>query len=129
MTYSVKEIYYTLQGGRLRFASEIKALLADPSMPRELNVQGLFDFVGYEFTPAPETLFQGVKKLMPGHTLVLEADGTVKISRYWSLSEKEVDPSPEALIGLLEQVSSAHMLSDVPVGSFLSGFRATGGAA
>ncbi len=117
----IKPLYYTLQGGRLRFASEIKALLADPSMPRELNVQGLFDFVGYEFTPAPETLFQGVKKLMPGHTLVLEADGTVNISRYWSLSEKEVDPSPEALVGLLEQVSADHMLSDVPVGSFLSG--------
>ena len=117
----IKPLYYTLKDGRVRFASEIQALLADPSLPRGVNKQGLFDFIGYEFTPAPETLFQGVQKLLPGCILVVERDGSSRISRYWNLQQKQVDPSPEGLVRLLEEVCGDHMMSDVPVGSFLSG--------
>jgi asparagine synthase (glutamine-hydrolysing) len=117
----IKPLYYTLDNGRLRFASEIKALLADPTLARSVNPQGLFDLIGYEFTPAPDTLFRGIHKLPPGSLLVFEADGRSRISQYWTLQQTEVDPSEAGLIGLLEQVCADHMMSDVPVGSFLSG--------
>ena len=117
----IKPLYYTLQDGRLRFASEIKALLADGTVERSVNPQGLFDLLGYEFTPAPDTLFKGIHKLLPGHLLILEADGRSRLSRYWTLERHEVDSSPSALVTLLEQVCADHLMSDVPVGSFLSG--------
>jgi asparagine synthase (glutamine-hydrolysing) len=117
----IKPLYYTLKDGKVRFASEIKALLADPTLPRAVNRQGLFDMVGYEFTPAPDTLFRDVHKLLPGCVLVVERDGSARISRYWSLEQQQVDPTPEGLISLLQTVCNDHMMSDVPVGSFLSG--------
>lgn len=117
----IKPLYYTLERGKVRFASEIKALLADPTLERAVNRQGLFDLLGYEFTPAPDTLFRGVYKLLPGHTLVIEADGTSQLSRYWTLRQTDVDATPEGLLGLLETVCADHLMSDVPIGSFLSG--------
>jgi asparagine synthase (glutamine-hydrolysing) len=117
----IKPLYYTLDHGRVRFASEIKALLADASLPRAVNPQGLFDFIGYEFTPAPDTLFKGVHKLLPGCMLVVEGDGSARISRYWSLQQTDVDATSEGLLSLLDQVCRDHMMSDVPIGSFLSG--------
>jgi hypothetical protein len=77
----IKPLYYTLDRGKRRFASEIKALLADPTRPRALNGQSLFDLIGYEFTPAPPTPFQGVQKLLPGCMLVLEGDGSSRVVR------------------------------------------------
>ncbi len=117
----IKPLYYTADSGRVRFASEIKALLADPQVPREVNGQALFDLMGYEFTPAPETLFAGIRKLLPGCMLVVEADGSLRMSRYWALESKAVEPSPAVLCELLERACSEHMMSDVPVGAFLSG--------
>jgi len=84
----LKPLYYTLTEGQLRFASEIKALLADPTLPRALHRQGLFDLLGYEFVPAPATLLEGVRKLLPGCLLTLEADGRARITRYWSLERR-----------------------------------------
>jgi len=117
----IKPLYYTLDDGRLRFASEIKALLVDPTLPRQVDNQGLFDLLGYEFTPAPATLFHGVQKLLPGCMLVLEAERSPRMLRYWHLEQRDVDPTPETLIDLLGSACSDHMMSDVPVGSFLSG--------
>jgi asparagine synthase (glutamine-hydrolysing) len=117
----IKPLYYTLDGGNVRFASEIKALLADPLVPRKVNSQGLFDLMGYEFTPAPDTLFAGIHKLLPGCMLVVEGDGKSRQSRYWSLTTQNVEASESALRELLERSCSEHMMSDVPVGAFLSG--------
>jgi asparagine synthase (glutamine-hydrolysing) len=117
----IKPLYYTLEHGKIRFASEIKALLVDPSLPRAVNPQGLFDLIGYEFTPAPDTLFKGVHKLLPGCLLVVESDGSSRLSRYWSLRQHEVDATPDGLLSLLQEVCADHMMSDVPIGSFLSG--------
>ncbi|HWF99493.1 MAG TPA: asparagine synthase (glutamine-hydrolyzing) [Steroidobacteraceae bacterium] len=117
----LKPLYYTLAEGRLRFASEIKALLADPTLPRALHRQGLLDLLGYEFVPAPATLFEGVRKLLPGCLLTLEADGRARLTRYWSLERREVEPTEEALAELLEQSCAEHTMSDVPLGAFLSG--------
>jgi asparagine synthase (glutamine-hydrolysing) len=117
----LKPLYYTLAEGRLRFASEIKALLADPTLPRALHRQGLLDLLGYEFVPAPATLFEGVRKLLPGCVLVLEADGRARLSRYWSLERCEVEATEEALAEVLERACAEHTMSDVPLGAFLSG--------
>jgi asparagine synthase (glutamine-hydrolysing) len=117
----LKPLYYTLTDGRLRFASEIKALLADPTLPRAVHGQGLLDLLGYEFVPAPATLFDGIHKLLPGCLLTLEADGSTRMSRYWSLEPKEIEPDEEALADLLESACAAHTMSDVPLGAFLSG--------
>ena len=117
----IKPLYYTAEGGRVRFASEIKALLVDPTLPRAVNSQGLFELVGYEFTPAPETLFAGVKKLLPGCLLVLEGEAPPRLHRYWTLQPRPVPASPEALSELLQLACTEHLMSDVPLGAFLSG--------
>ncbi|HVC30764.1 MAG TPA: asparagine synthase (glutamine-hydrolyzing), partial [Steroidobacteraceae bacterium] len=117
----MKPLYYTLSAGRLRFASEIKALLVDPTLPKALHRQGLLDLLGYEFVPGPATLFEGIHKLLPGCLLTLEADGRARLTRYWSLERQEVKPTEEALTELLERSCAEHTMSDVPLGAFLSG--------
>ncbi len=121
----LKPLYYTvedsgLEGPRVRFASEIKALLVDPRVPRKLRPQGLFDFMGYEFVPAPDTLFEGIQKLLPGCLLVVDSEGA-RLSRYWTLQQQEVEPTGRRLLEILERSCTEHMMSDVPVGAFLSG--------
>jgi asparagine synthase (glutamine-hydrolysing) len=117
----IKPLYWARVNGRLSFASEIKALLCDPALPRDVSRQGLFDVMGYEFTPAPTTLFTHVRKLLPAHILVLEADGRLETRRYWSLERQDVEATPEALCDLLQRVCADHTMSDVPLGAFLSG--------
>jgi asparagine synthase (glutamine-hydrolysing) len=116
----IKPLYYTLEGTRVRFASEIKALLVDPLLPRKLNAQGLFDFMGYEFVPAPDTLFEGIHKLLPGCLLVVDPRGA-RLSRYWSLEKQDIDASGPGLLDILERSCAEHTMSDVPLGAFLSG--------
>jgi asparagine synthase (glutamine-hydrolysing) len=123
--YGVKPLYYYDDGRRLSFASEIKALLADPAVPRRVNEDALDLFVSFRFVPSPWTMFDGIRKLPPGHRLVLE-DGRTRVERYWkrvpeieeALSERE---HVERLQVGLEQAVRRQMLSDVPVGALLSG--------
>jgi asparagine synthase (glutamine-hydrolysing) len=116
----IKPPYYTSSGTRVRFASEIKALLVDPLVPRKLSSQGLFDFMGYEFVPAPDTLFEGIRKLLPGCLLVADPQG-VRHLRYWTLEKQEIEPSGAQLLDILERACADHTMSDVPLGAFLSG--------
>jgi asparagine synthase (glutamine-hydrolysing) len=123
----IKPLYYRLDAGRLAFASEIKALLQDPSVPRRLNRQALFDYLGFEFVPAPDTLFDGISKLPAGHRLVLEADGRCDVRRFWDVSmlpparPPRFEEAVEHLRALLEEAVQSHLVSDVPLGVFLSG--------
>jgi len=116
----IKPLYYTSSGTRVRFASEIKALLVDPLVPRKLSSQGLFDFMGYEFVPAPDTLFEGIRKLLPGCLLVADPQG-VRHLRYWTLEKQGIEPSGAQLLDILERACADHTMSDVPLGAFLSG--------
>ena len=116
----IKPLYYTLEGTRVRFASEIKALLVDPTLPRKVSSQGLFDFMGYEFVPAPETLFEGIHKLLPGCLLVVDSQSARHL-RYWSLEQQDIEPSGPKLLETLERACADHTMSDVPLGAFLSG--------
>lgn len=122
----IKPLYYVQTSDSLLFASEIKAFRADPSVHLELNPQGIDTFLTFLYVPGSETLFRNVRKLEPGHYLVLE-DGRVKLSRYWDLkfsapeSNGHFRDTVEALQQVLKQTVRDHMISDVPVGILLSG--------
>ena len=126
----VKPLYYTIAGGRLIFASEIKAILEHPSVTRDIDEQALYHYLSFLTTPAPQTLFAGINKLPAGCMLTCDAQGEVKITRYWDaiaanasadangMSESEV---AEEVLRLLTDSIGKRMMSDVPFGVFLSG--------
>jgi len=122
----IKPIYYHYQGGQLRFASEIKAILEDPQVERKVNYQALYDYLGFEFVPAPETMFENIHKLPAGHYLLLENDQLI-IEQYWDLSLKQDDSigsfedAVEKMREHLDFAVKSHLVSDVPLGVFLSG--------
>jgi asparagine synthase (glutamine-hydrolysing) len=126
----VKPLYYTAPHGRFLFASEIKALLAHPSVETRLNEDALSLYLTFAATPAPETLFEGIFKLAPGHRLLFDVDsGRRTLERYWQplpdpdelgrtrASEEYV----ERLEALVRESIGLRMMSDVPYGAFLSG--------
>jgi asparagine synthase (glutamine-hydrolysing) len=123
----IKPLYYWFAAGKFVFASEIKSILTVPGVPREVNHQALFDYLGFEFVPAPETCFRGIHKLPAGHYALLE-DGELRLENYWDLrfsspgsDAASFDESVERLRALLEESVSSHLMSDVPLGVFLSG--------
>ena len=87
----IKPLVYSWDGGRLLFASEIRALLTDPAVDRTLDREALMLYLAFNYVPAPRTMFAGIRKLEPGCSLVLEG-GRVEVSRYWGLP----DPAEEA---------------------------------
>ena len=122
----VKPLYYANTGRGLTFASEMKALLADPSIERRINARTIDRFLTYYYAPGTETLFEGVQKLPPGHYLTVDA-GKVKIHEYWDLrfdgadGPLQFDAAVSSLQSLLRTTVADHMISDVPVGVLLSG--------
>lgn len=122
----IKPFYYYHDGRRFVFGSEIKAILADPAVPRAVDPAGLRMFLVYGHGVGPGTIFRGIHKLLPGHWLRLKADGTVRVERYWDvpLGPPAVrDPATAAVKveAALRAAVRSHMVSDVPVGAFLSG--------
>ena len=119
-----KPLYYSQFGGRLAFASEIKALLRNPDVPRGVDDDAIDCFLGFEFIPAPLTAFAGIRALPAGHWLEWR-DGNAEIRPYWRLrQESEERPEKEwveALRGHLERSVRLRLESDVPLGAFLSG--------
>jgi asparagine synthase (glutamine-hydrolysing) len=123
--YGAKPLYYTIQNGILSFASEIKALLQVDDITAELNLRALCDYFTFQNTFGDTTLFEGIKLLEPGHFLVIEGKNVTK-RRYWDFEFEEGPDHGEAfyvqrLRELLAQVIERQLISDVPVGSYLSG--------
>jgi asparagine synthase (glutamine-hydrolysing) len=120
----IKPLYYAAGGDRLVFASEIKAILEHPDVPRAVDLQSLYHYLGYEFVPGPATMFQGIAKLPPGSILVAR-DGAVEVQRYWELAFSDTPLGREALERRIRETVRgavhAWMMSDVPEGVFLSG--------
>ncbi len=120
----IKPLYYHWARGRLVFASEIKAILEDPSIERRVDPQAVYDYVGYEFVPGPRTMFAGIEKLQPGHTLTLE-DGRISLRPYWDLTFERSDigweEAKRRVLELLRTAVERRLMSDVPLGVFLSG--------
>ena len=123
----VKPLYYALDETGIRFASEIKALLADPAQKREVDEEALFHFLSFLTTPAPQTIFAGIRKLPAGGLLRIKADGSTEERQWWDvldhaaqIEDEETDPAPHLLEELREAVA-LRKVADVPVGVFLSG--------
>ncbi len=121
-----KPLFYAEIPGGLAFASEIKALRAVPGIDFGVRSQGVHDYLTFGIVPGPETIYRGVKRVPPGHRLVVDSDGYHDIAAYWRLAF-----TPKLKIGeaeaieeierLLRRAVSLRLRSDVPVGAFLSG--------
>ena len=120
----VKPLYYATVGDRFLFASEIKALLADQECPKEVDVKALGQLFTLRYVPSPDTMFRGIKKLPPAHSMTVSTSG-VEIQRYWHWTPQiRQEASEKDLIAqyqdLVEDAVRLQMRSDVPVGLFLS---------
>jgi asparagine synthase (glutamine-hydrolysing) len=128
----IKPLVYYWDGKHFTFASEIKALLTDPNISKELDYEALQLYLAFNYVPAPYTIFKGIKKLEPGKYLLLQ-DGNVEIKTYWEPPDS-VDPViaslpvddqielfKESLYEGINDAVSSRMISDVPLGAFLSG--------
>lgn len=121
----IKPLYYWFRDGALVFGSEIKSLLQDPRIGRELDPVALHHYFSFKNVPAPLTIFRGIRTLAPGELAVHE-QGELRLTRYWSIRATEDGPSDPAeaagrLRGLLEDAVRMRLVSDVPVGAYLSG--------
>jgi asparagine synthase (glutamine-hydrolysing) len=127
----VKPLYFYQAGGRLIFASEIKAILAHPAVTPEIDEESLYHYLSFMTTPAPRTLFRDIRKLPAGHLLVCTRGGDVSITQYWDALPPPTDsrngqaPSDEEqkaeILRLLRASIKKRMMADVPFGVFLSG--------
>ncbi|MCD0462075.1 asparagine synthase (glutamine-hydrolyzing) [Roseiconus lacunae] len=120
-----KPVYYAFDGQRLVFGSELKCLAAVEGVCEELDPAAIDEFLTYQYVPYPGTIWKGVRKLPPGHYLVLEK-GNLSVHKYWDFDptlERPVsrDQAVERLRELLTDSVRYRLQSDVPLGSFLSG--------
>jgi len=121
----IKPFYYYQDAECFAFASEIKALLEIPEIPREVEPRALEEFLRRRYVIAPHTMLRGIRKLEPGHTIHVSTQG-VRTRRYWDLplqeprNISEADAIEETGV-LLEECVRMHLVSDVPLGAFLSG--------
>ncbi|HPO15547.1 MAG TPA: asparagine synthase (glutamine-hydrolyzing) [Candidatus Hydrogenedentes bacterium] len=120
----VKPLYYAEADGVLYFASEMKALLTAPGISREMDYEGLDDYLTYLYTVPPRTFFKQIRQLPPGHMATWRA-GTWTETRYWRLRMQEESKSAEAWVEAVREqfhdIFRKYMISDVPLGAFLSG--------
>jgi asparagine synthase (glutamine-hydrolysing) len=121
-----KPLYYSARGGELSFASELRALLQDPAVPREVDPAAIDAYLAYGYVPAPGSVFRGVAKLPPAHRLVFE-DGALTVERWWQLDYAhklevgDVEELHERIRDALRTAVRRRLVADVPVGAFLSG--------
>ena len=122
----IKPLFYTHQDKFLAFGSEIKSILADPRVERRFDAESLAYYTALNWTPAPNTLFAGVRQLLGGHYLLVEADGRARDVEYWKLNYDETVRKSsgrwlEEFDSLMEDATRLRLVSDVPFGAFLSG--------
>jgi asparagine synthase (glutamine-hydrolysing) len=122
----IKPLYYSWDGTRLAFASEIKALRVCPALGRSLDPVALDQYLACQYVPGPRTMYEGIAKLQPGHSL-LARPGACTVERYWSpviaspakhASRQEM---AHELYRLLDDAVKCHLVADVPLGGLLSG--------
>jgi asparagine synthase (glutamine-hydrolysing) len=121
----IKPLYYAWDCGTLRFGSEIKAILADPTVGRELDLLALDEYLSYLYVPAPRSIFRRIRKLRPGHWMTVSREGLVE-REYWDLAfapdrDRTLGDWTRGVRRALEESVEAHLMSEVPLGAFLSG--------
>ena len=123
----IKPLVYHWDGRCLRFASEVKAILQDPDVPRDLDRDAVLEYFTYLCVPSPRSIFQGIRKLPPASYLVWSLDeGDPQVHRYWDLRLEPDHRLREAdwiksVEEMVREAVKSHLVSDVPVGAFLSG--------
>lgn len=123
----IKPLYYRFDGLTLLFGSEIKTILAFPGVRAEFNRKTLAEYLAFGYIPEHETMYAGINKLLPGHFMEISEGGSPQTSSYWDLEVKADSPARprsyyvERYRELLEGCVSSHLMSDVPLGVFLSG--------
>jgi asparagine synthase (glutamine-hydrolysing) len=121
----VKPLYYHVDGRRLVFGSELRAILAAPGVPRQVDPAALLDYLVLGFIPAPRTIFRGICKLPAGSLLRFRA-GRAEVRSWWDLNHRGwldggIDVAADALWERLLEATRLRMIADVPLGAFLSG--------
>ncbi|RMF06286.1 asparagine synthase (glutamine-hydrolyzing) [Candidatus Woesearchaeota archaeon] len=120
----IKPVYYYQDKGLLAFASEIKAILKYPGVKRELNNEALAEYLTFQNILTDRTFFKGIKKLMPGHYMIWK-NGRAETVQYWdaeySRTETDFGKAVKKYLRILDDAVKRHMISDVPLGSYLSG--------
>ena len=120
----IKPLFYFFDSEKFLFSSEIKSILLDPLIKKEIDPIALHYYLGYEYVPAPLTMFKGIKKLLPAHTLTLNK-GTITTRKYWNLiysnSRQNEEYYSKRIYNLLKESVERRLISDVPIGAFLSG--------
>ena len=125
----IKPLVYYWDGKKFLFASEIKSLLADPAVRKEIDLEALDLYLSLNYIPAPHTIFQNIRKLRPGHILTVR-DGVLKEEEFWDIPPGMPAGAPDArdfgetkttLFRTLEDAVRSQMVADVPLGAFLSG--------
>lgn len=122
-----KPLYYTWHGQMLIFASEIKAILAWPGVIRGPALEAIHHYLTFQYVPAPMTAFAGIKKLPPAHVMSVDVRGEARIESYWSLPgpdhviRRPAKEMEEELVTRFDEAVKLQLVSDVPLGAFLSG--------
>jgi asparagine synthase (glutamine-hydrolysing) len=125
----IKPLVYCWNGRSLIFASELKAILQDPDVSREMDWNALDLYLSLNYIPAPHTIFKGVRKLRPGHILTVR-NGVLKEERFWNIAtgplaetskSRSFEETKATLFQTLEEAVCSQMIADVPLGAFLSG--------
>jgi asparagine synthase (glutamine-hydrolysing) len=121
----IKPLYYSVLGDRLVFGSEIKAILADPAVSRDIDPFAIDDYLSFRYIPTPRSIYTSIRKLEPGCLLIWEK-GKIQIKSYWNFNpdppkEKPLSYYLEKTDALLADAVKLQMVSEVPLGTFLSG--------
>jgi asparagine synthase (glutamine-hydrolysing) len=120
----IKPLYYHLSNERIVFGSELKAIIANPQVPRELDLIALDQFLTLEYIPSPRTIYKNIYKLPPGFRLLVE-NGECHIEQYWNVKfqpiDDDLDTCIEVLTDLIRDAVKIQLMADVPLGAFLSG--------
>jgi len=128
--FGKKPLYYWWSADALVFASEIKGVLAHPSVPRELDPAAIPAYLTFGYVPTPRTFYAGIRSLPPGHVLTLDREGEPQLHRYWEVQRRgrelsrgspSLGEASAELRRLLTAAVSRRMVADVPIGAFLSG--------
>ena len=136
--YGIKPLFYTRQGNRFLFASEIASLLEDSSVARRVNPQALHDYLTFNYVPGEQTMFEGIYEVPPAHRMTISissdrvgtvagnSDEQIQLQRYWDLSFENqctlsVSETVDRTEELMKQAVQRRLIADIPVGVLLSG--------
>jgi len=120
-----KPLFYFYDGSRIAFASEMKAILEVPNVSREIDLEAVSDYFSYLYIPAPKSIFKSIRKVLPGHYVVVSDQG-IREREYWDISFRHIEERTEEdwcerLLEIYREAVRLRLISDVPLGAFLSG--------